>query len=103
MSDHLSKGPAGSVVPSGESTSLPVPRPDLTVTRQDDSWLTRALRTLFGWKPGTIRSDLSEILAASRGETGFSPLESTMLRGILGLRERRVEDLGIGVTHHHRQ
>ncbi len=54
----------------------------------------RALRTLFGWKPSTMRSDLTDILEAmSPGESGFSPEESRMLKNILGLRERRVGDV----------
>ncbi|HLQ90690.1 MAG TPA: hemolysin family protein [Xanthobacteraceae bacterium] len=93
MSDHHPKVTAGSVDPSGEPSNAPVPRMALVGPGHEESRLTRALRTLFGGKTGTIRSDLTQILAASPSETGFSPRESTMLRGILGLRERRVEDV----------
>ena len=55
--------------------------------------MVRALRAVFGWKPGSIRADLKDVLDADTGETGFSPEESTMLKNILGLRERRVEDV----------
>ena len=30
-----------------------------------DNWLTRAIRTLFGWKPGSVRDDLQVVLDAS--------------------------------------
>ena len=54
----------------------------------------RAFRTLFGWKPGSIRADLKDVLdAMTPGESGFSPEESRMLKNILGLRERRVGDV----------
>ncbi|MEA2993707.1 MAG: hemolysin (HlyC) family protein [Alphaproteobacteria bacterium] len=52
------------------------------------------LRVVFGWKPGSIRADLEVVLEdGAPGETGFSPEERTMLKNILGLRERRVEDI----------
>ena len=74
---------------------VPVPRPS-EVARDAESWFGRALRTLFGWKAGTIRSDLKDVLEAGQsGETGFSPAESAMLKNILGLRERRVGDVRI--------
>jgi CBS domain containing-hemolysin-like protein len=93
MSDHHPKGSTSGATPTVEHPNLPVPvpRPALVAPRHDETWMSRALRTLFGWKVGTIRSDLTEILEASPGETGFSPRESAMLRNILGLRERRVE------------
>jgi CBS domain containing-hemolysin-like protein len=59
-----------------------------------ENWLVRAFRTLFGWKPGSIRADLKDVLdAMTPGESGFSPDESRMLKNILGLRERRVGDV----------
>src|SRR3954466_4155206 len=59
-----------------------------------DNWLTRAIRTLFGWKPGSVRDDLQVVLDASApDETGFSTIERTMLRNILGLNERRIADV----------
>jgi CBS domain containing-hemolysin-like protein len=61
-----------------------------------DNWLTRAIRTLFGWKPGSVRDDLQVVLDASTpDETGFSAIERTMLRNILGLHERRIADVMI--------
>jgi CBS domain containing-hemolysin-like protein len=61
-----------------------------------DSWLTRAIRTLFGWKPGSVRDDLQVVLDASTpDEVGFSAVERTMLRNILSLHERRIADVMI--------
>ena len=61
-----------------------------------EGWLTRAIRTLFGWKPGSVRDDLQVVLDASTpDEVGFSAIERTMLRNILGLHERRIADVMI--------
>ena len=61
-----------------------------------DNWLVRAIRTLFGWKPGSVRDDLQVVLDASTpDEVGFSAIERTMLRNILGLHERRIADVMI--------
>ncbi|HET7167147.1 MAG TPA: hemolysin family protein [Pseudolabrys sp.] len=73
-----------------EPRNLPVPVPPA----QEENWFVRALRTLFGWKSGSARADLKDILdVMSPGESGFSPEESRMLKNILGLRERRVGDV----------
>lgn len=61
-----------------------------------DNWLTRAIRTLFGWKSGSVRDDLQVVLDASTpDEVGFSAIERTMLRNILSLHERRIADVMI--------
>jgi CBS domain containing-hemolysin-like protein len=61
-----------------------------------ENWLTRAIRSLFGWKPGSVRDDLQVVLDASTpDETGFSAIERTMLRNILGLHEQRIADVMI--------
>jgi CBS domain containing-hemolysin-like protein len=75
--------------------SLPVPVQHGEVLRpSSELWLMRALRALFGWKPGSARSDLQVVLdAAAPDETSFSTLERTMLRNILGLHERRIADV----------
>ena len=71
---------------------MPVPPP----RENGDGWFTRVLRALFGWKAGSIRSDLKDVLdLMPPGESGFSPEESRMLKNILGLRERRVGDVMI--------
>jgi CBS domain containing-hemolysin-like protein len=73
---------------SYEPRHLPVPvkpRPN------GEGFFTRLFRTLFGWRQGSIRADLKDVLdAMTPGESGFSPDESRMLKNILGLRERRV-------------
>jgi CBS domain containing-hemolysin-like protein len=61
-----------------------------------DNWLTRAIRTLFGWKPGSVRDDLQVVLDTSTpDEVGFSAVERAMLRNILSLHERRIADVMI--------
>jgi CBS domain containing-hemolysin-like protein len=75
-----------------EPRNLPVPVPP--AHEGGENWFMRAVRALFGWKPSTVRADLTDILdAMGPGESGFSPEESRMLRNILGLRERRVGDV----------
>jgi hemolysin (HlyC) family protein len=74
-----------------EPRNLPVP---VSPAQEGENWFVRALRTLFGWKSGSARADLKDILdVMSPGESGFSPEESRMLKNILGLRERRVGDV----------
>ncbi len=59
-----------------------------------ENWLLRAIRTLFGWKAGSVRADLQVVLDTSTpDEVGFSAIERTMLRNILGLNERRIADV----------
>src|ERR1700751_335006 len=59
-----------------------------------DNWLVRAMRTLFGWKAGSVRDDLKGVLDATRPEdVGFSVIERTMLRNILSLHEQRIADV----------
>src|ERR1700750_2941389 len=59
-----------------------------------DNWLLRAIRTLFGWKPGSVRDDLQVVLDASQPDVfGFTAIERAMLRNILGLNERRIADV----------
>ncbi|HEX2364288.1 MAG TPA: hemolysin family protein [Bradyrhizobium sp.] len=59
-----------------------------------ESWLLRAIRTMFGWKAGSVRDDLQVVLDASQpDEVGFTAVERTMLRNILGLHERRIADV----------
>src|ERR1700752_3768921 len=61
-----------------------------------ENWLARAIRTLFGWKAGSVRDDLQVVLDASTpDEIGFSAIERTMLRNILSLHERRIADVMI--------
>jgi CBS domain containing-hemolysin-like protein len=77
---------------SFEPRNLPVP---IQPARENgEGWFMRALRSLFGWKQGSIRADLKDVLdLMPPGESGFSPDESRMLKNILSLRERRVGDV----------
>jgi CBS domain containing-hemolysin-like protein len=71
------------VVPQGEAA-----RPAA------ENWLLRAIRTMFGWKAGSVRDDLQVVLDASQpDEVGFTAVERTMLRNILSLHERRIADV----------
>lgn len=75
-----------------EPRNLPVPVN--TVRENGEGWFMRTLRALFGWKQGSIRADLKDVLdLVPPGESGFSPEESRMLKNILGLREHRVGDV----------
>jgi hemolysin (HlyC) family protein len=86
--------PASSNEPS-VSRNLPVPvaRPASVAPENADSWLKRMLRAMLGMRSSTVRSNLRDVLEDGAGETGFSPTERTMLKNILGLRERRVADV----------
>ncbi len=58
-----------------------------------ETWLSRVLRAVFGWK-SSARADLQTVLeGGAHGEGGFSPQERTMLTNILALRGRRVDDV----------
>ena len=76
----------------GSASNLPVP-----VSRMDadnDGFFTRLVRALFGWKNGPTRADIEVVLEATGpGEAGVSPEERTMIRNILALRGRRIEDV----------
>jgi hemolysin (HlyC) family protein len=78
-----------------EIRNLPVPVPAGNEPRDPtERWFARILRAVFGWKTGSIRSDLKVVLeAGAPGDTGFSPEESAMLKNILGLRERRIANV----------
>jgi CBS domain containing-hemolysin-like protein len=56
-----------------------------------ESWLTRLMRILFGWRTASPRADLELVLTAEQAQSDFSPEEAAMLKNILGLRETRVE------------
>jgi CBS domain containing-hemolysin-like protein len=78
-----------------EHRNLPVPiaRP-IEPPRESEGFFARMARALFGWKSGPTRADLEVVLeAAVLGEAGVSPAERTMLKNILSLRERRIDDV----------
>jgi CBS domain containing-hemolysin-like protein len=86
-----SDAPSRPAEPGGTS-NLPVP-----VSRSDadsDGFFARLARALFGWKNGPTRADIEVVLEATGpGEAGVSPEERTMIRNILALRGRRIEDV----------
>jgi CBS domain containing-hemolysin-like protein len=87
----ISDSPAAS---TGQRNFPGLARRSNGLTRENrESWLNRMLRAVFGWSPTSIRSDLKVLLDGASAETGFSPDESRMLRNILSLRERRLDDL----------
>jgi CBS domain containing-hemolysin-like protein len=80
-------------LPRPTEPNLPVPVP-AAAARETEGLLARLARILFGWEPGSIRRDLEVVLdAGAPADTSLSPEERTMLRNILSLRERRVEDV----------
>jgi len=80
--------------PSGTRNLPALVPPARELQRENgDGWLARALRVIFRWKPSTVRADLEDVLQDGTGETDLSPTERTMLKNILGLRERRVSDV----------
>jgi CBS domain containing-hemolysin-like protein len=77
----------------------PLPRRAGNGARENpESWSNRLLRAVFGWSPTSIRTDLQVLLEGEGAETGFSPEESRMLKNILSLRERRVDDVMVPRT-----
>jgi CBS domain containing-hemolysin-like protein len=81
--------------PPQDNRNLPVTVHNGEVLRPvSERWLMRAIRSLFGWKAGSVRADLQVVLDASTSdETSFTAVERTMLRNILGLHERRIADV----------
>lgn len=89
------QAPSRPAEPAGgpnEQRYLPVP-----VNRSEadsDGFFARLARALFGWKNGPTRADIEVVLEATGpGEAGVSPEERTMIRNILALRGRRIEDV----------
>jgi CBS domain containing-hemolysin-like protein len=82
--------PAGATPPQH---NLPVPYSP-PKENGGEGLFVRLARALFGWRSGTTRADIATVIeAAMPGETGVSPEERTMMKNILALRERRVEDV----------
>lgn len=78
--------------------AVPEPARDQEAAPEGEGLLARLSRALFG-KVGSLRADLEVVLeAGASGETGFSPEERTLLKNILGLRERRVDDVMVPRT-----
>ena len=85
--------PAEPVGSQNEKRNLPVPTAQAG-DGDSDGFFARLARALFGWKNGPTRADIEVVLeAAGPGEAGVSPEERTMIRNILALRGRRIEDV----------
>jgi CBS domain containing-hemolysin-like protein len=81
-----------------EQRNLPValtpPEPELEPGDNSEGWLHRLARMMFGRAAGSTRSDIEELLQGRPlDDSGFSPEQRAMLKNILGLSERRVEDV----------
>jgi CBS domain containing-hemolysin-like protein len=90
--------------PSGTAESQSRPNLPATIGGKprdgSDSIFARWLRAIFGWRGGSTRADLKEVLEESPpSELGFSPEEGAMLKNILGLRERRIDDVMVPRAH----
>src|SRR5689334_20727201 len=76
--------------PGGSNLPVPISRAEA----ERDGFFARLARALFGWKNGPTRADIEVVLeAAGPGEAGVSPEERTMIKNILALRGRRIEDV----------
>lgn len=80
---------------AGEPHELTPPSRETETSKSSgDNWLARAIRTLLGWRSGSLRADLETVLETSPpDEIGFTAAERAMLRNVLDLRERRVADV----------
>ncbi|AMN38567.1 hemolysin family protein [Rhodoplanes sp. Z2-YC6860] len=82
--------PAGAL---SQHRNLPVPVAR-TANGDREGFFARLARAIFGWRNGPTRADIEVVLeAAGPGEAGVSPEERTMIRNILALRGRRIEDV----------
>ena len=82
------------------TTTLPATVGSARLRDNGESAFSRWLRTIFGWRSGSTRADLKEVLEeGAPSELGFSPEEGTMLKNILGLRERRIDDVMVPRAH----
>ena len=99
MSDNSASMTADKDPKAGSGDAAAAPRRAGNGARENPkSWSNRLLRAVFGWSPTSIRSDLQVLLEGEGAETGFSPEESRMLKNILSLRERRVDDVMVPRT-----
>ena len=83
------------IQPAEAPRNLPVPvQPAGDAAHERENWLARLWQAVVRWKAGSIRADLQVVLeGGAPGAGGFSPEESALLKNILSLRERRVEDV----------
>lgn len=76
-------------------SDITTPRADERFPEASENWLSRALRA-FGFRSGSTREELEIVLGDDNGvEAGFPPQVRQMLKNILDLSDRRVEDVMI--------
>src|SRR4029077_17771215 len=93
MSSSDARGRSAEPAGLENNRNLPVPV-GTAADAESDGFFARLARALFGWKNGPTRADIEVVLeAAGPGEAGVSPEERTMIRNILALRGRRIEDV----------
>jgi CBS domain containing-hemolysin-like protein len=91
MPDEPPSRPEAVEAPDSRNLPVPTPRPEAAVRPNGDGWMHRLVRSLFG---GKTRSEFEALLEGGAfADTGFSPEQAAMLKNILGLSERRVEDI----------
>lgn len=68
---------------------------DVARVREDDGggFFGRMMMRLGLWNPPSIRDDIEDALADAEPDDDISPRERDMLRNVLGLRTRRVDDI----------
>jgi CBS domain containing-hemolysin-like protein len=95
VSNAVPSDPVPSNNRDDEQRDLAVPAREHEHARpHGENWLARAIRTLLGWRSGSIRADLENVLETSPpDENGFTVAERAMLRNVLDLRERRIADV----------
>src|SRR5215475_3523388 len=93
MPDPDARTMADSAAAPARQGDWPTRRSNGLAREHRESWFNRLVRAAFGWSPTSIRSDLKVLLDGAAADTDFSPDESRMLKNILGLRERRLDDL----------
>jgi CBS domain containing-hemolysin-like protein len=92
--------PASEAAEPQSTSNLPATIGGSRLRDPGENLFSRWVRTMFGWRSGSTRADLKEVLEDSApSEHGFSPEESTMLKNILGLRERRIDDVMVPRAH----
>ena len=62
--DGPSRDEAAETHGDNRNLPVPVPRPSEIAREHGETWIGRLLRSVFGWKNGTIRADLADVLAA---------------------------------------
>src|ERR1700754_2623508 len=79
---------------SGEGETSPPPLAPSRTAESHEGLMARFLRA-FGVKASTTREELEEVLGegTTSDESGSSPQEQALLKNILGLRERHIEDV----------